>query len=56
MADVWKTTRWENRHFAESLGLWEVNIFKALVRWLPQYSNLKHPRYRRLLAHALLTG
>jgi hypothetical protein len=56
MADVWETTSWEDRHFAESLGLWEVNVFKALRRWQPEYTDLKHPRYRRLLAHALLSG
>eukprot|EP00966_Prymnesium_polylepis_P282143 6519500-Prymnesium_polylepis.1 len=56
MADVWETTSWEDRQFAESLGLWEVNVFKALVRWQPDYKDLKHPRFRRLLAHAMLTG
>ena len=42
--------------FAESLGLWEVNVFKALRRWSPEWKGLKHPRFRRLLAHAMLTG
>jgi len=56
MADVWETTAWAHRDFAESLGLWEVNVFKALVRWNPEWKGLKHPRFRRLLSHAMLTG
>ena len=56
----WRTSgrrsQWPHRHFAESLGLWEVNVYKALVHFHPQYKDLKHPRFRRLLAHALLTG
>ena len=56
MADVWETTSWEDRDFAESLGLWEVNVFKALVRWHPEWKGLEHPRFRRLLSHAMLTG
>lgn len=56
MADVWETAHWPHRHFAESLGFWEVNVFKALVRWQPDFHELKHPQYRRLLAHAMLTG
>ena len=56
MADVWETTYWPDRHFAESLGFWEVNVFKALVRWQSDYKDLKHPRFRRLLSHALLSG
>jgi len=56
MADVWETMQWPHRHFAESLGMWEVNVYKALVAFHPQYKELKHPRFRRLLAHALLTG
>ena len=56
MADVWETMRWWHRHFAESLGFWEVNVYKALVYFHPDYKELKHPEFRRLLAHALLTG
>jgi len=55
MVDVWETTRWWHRHFAESLGFWEVNVFKALVYFHPDYKELQHPEFRRLLAHALLT-
>ena len=55
-ADVWETVKWPDRHFAESLGFWEVNVFKALVHFHPEYKELKHPRFRRLLAHAMLTG
>eukprot|EP00965_Chrysotila_dentata_P051302 1701325-Pleurochrysis_carterae.AAC.1 len=25
MSDVWGTQSWEERHFAEGLGFWEVN-------------------------------
>ena len=31
-------------------------MFRALVRWQPKYSDLEHPEFRRLLAHAMLTG
>ena len=55
MADIWETVSWPDRHFAESLGFWEANVFKALIRWQADYKDLKHPRYRRLLAHAMLT-
>ena len=54
--DVWETTAWEDRDFAESLGLWEVNVFKALFRWQPEWKSLEHPRFRRLLSPAMLTG
>ena len=37
MADVWETTSWADRDFAESLGLWEVNVYKALTRWNPEW-------------------
>ena len=56
MADVWETVSWADRDFAESLGIWEVNVFKALLRWNSEWKGLKHPRFRRLLAHAMLTG
>ena len=55
MADVWATTQWPHRHFAEGLGFWEVNVFKALVYFHPDYAKLQHPRFRVLLAHAMLT-
>ena len=55
MADVWDTKDWGDRHFAEGLGFWEVNVFKALVYFHPDYKKLTHPRFRRLLAHAMLT-
>ena len=35
MADVWFTISWAERHFAEGIGLWEVNVFKALVYFFP---------------------
>ena len=55
MADVWATKDWAHRHFAEGLGFWEVNVFKALVYFHPDYATLQHPRFRVLLAHAMLT-
>jgi len=55
MADVWATLDWGDRHFAEGLGFWEVNVFKALVYFHPEFSKLQHPRFRVLLAHAMLT-
>lgn len=55
MADVWHTTSWAERHFAEGLGLWEVNVYKALVYFYPKYSNLAHGEFRSRLAWALLT-
>lgn len=30
-ADAWLTKDWGQRRFAEGLGLWEVNVFKATV-------------------------
>ena len=55
MADVWATKDWADRHFAEGLGFWEVNVFKALVYFHPKYASLQHPRFRVLLAHTMLT-
>ena len=31
MADVWDTKQWWHRHFAESLGFWEVNGARLLT-------------------------
>jgi len=55
MAEVWATQSWADRHFAEGLGFWEVNVFKALTYFHPDHKTLQHPRFRVLLAHALLT-
>ena len=60
MADVWDTKSWEDRHFAEGLGFWEVNVYLALIYWHPEYNGtqgtkLTHIHFRILLAHALLT-
>ena len=35
MADVWGTNHWADRHFAEGLGFWEVNVYKALQYFHP---------------------
>ena len=53
MADVWLTKDWSHRHFAEGLGIWEVNVYKALVHF--QGCTWNHNEYRKRLAHALLT-
>lgn len=55
MADVWHTLTWAERHFAEGIGLWEVNVYKALVYFYPQWQNLSHGEFRARLAWALLT-
>ena len=55
MADVWDTKDWADRHFAEGLGFWEVNVYKALTHWHPDHKTLSHPKFRIRLAHAFLT-
>lgn len=55
MADVWHTTSWDERHFAEGLGLWEVNVYKAMVYFYPKWKTLPHGEFRARLAWALLT-
>eukprot|EP00965_Chrysotila_dentata_P080847 2668610-Pleurochrysis_carterae.AAC.1 len=55
MADVWGTRSWAERHFAEGLGFWEVNVFKALVYFYPQWKLLPHDAFRARLAWALMT-
>ena len=55
MADVWATTDWAHRHFAEGLGFWEVNVYKALLYWHRDYKTLGHGNFRKRLAHACLT-
>ena len=57
MADVWGTNHWADRHFAEGLGFWEVNVYKALQYFHPsaEYKTLGHGDFRKQLAHAFLT-
>jgi hypothetical protein len=56
MADVWLTNNWVERDFAEGIGFWEVNVFKALIFWHPKHKlGLGHEEYRKMLAHAFLT-
>ena len=61
MADAWATNNWVHRHFAEGLGFWEVNVYKALLYWHPTYKKvagertLGHLEFRKRLAFALLT-
>lgn len=52
-ADVWLTQDWAERHFAEGLGLWEVNVFKASAYF--QKKTWNHNEFRKQLAHAFLT-
>lgn len=37
MADVWKTKQWSDRHFAEGIGFWEVNVFKTLAHFYSRW-------------------
>lgn len=53
MADVWGTRDWADRHFAEGLGLWEVNVYKAAVAF--QGVTYHHSEFRKRLALAFLT-
>jgi hypothetical protein len=53
MADVWGTRDWADRHFAEGLGLWEVNVYKAAVEF--QGVTYHHSEFRKRLALAFLT-
>ena len=56
MADVWQTTSWVERHFAEGLGLWEVNVYKALLYFqASKWKGISHSDFRARLAHALMT-
>lgn len=55
MADVWHTTSWAERHFAEGLGLWEVNVYKTLIYFYSEFSGLSHGDFRARIAWAFLT-
>ena len=55
MADVWKTTSWAERHFAEGIGFWEVNVYKALIYFYWEWKSLSHGDFRKRLAWAFLT-
>lgn len=55
MADIWQTKSWVDRHFAEGLGLWEVNVYKALIYFYPKWKFLSHGEFRARLAWALMT-
>ena len=60
MADVWLTVSRAERHFAEGLGLWEVNVYKAILyfqahKWKKSGRTLSHSEFRSRLAHALMT-
>ena len=56
MADVWKTASWEKRHFAEGLGFWEVNVFKAFTTFFQTgIHKLSHGEFRARLAWAFIT-
>ena len=56
MADIWKTTSWDVRHFAEGLGFWEVNVFKALIYFYETiWGKLPHSEFRARLAWVMMT-
>eukprot|EP00966_Prymnesium_polylepis_P036668 850868-Prymnesium_polylepis.1 len=55
MADVWGTVSWEKRHFAEGLGFWEVNVFKALVYFYEPLRATSHGDFRKRIAWAFMT-
>eukprot|EP00965_Chrysotila_dentata_P148835 4914956-Pleurochrysis_carterae.AAC.1 len=55
MADVSATRSWAERNFAEWLGIWEVNVFKALAYFYPRWKLLPHADFHARLAWALMT-
>jgi hypothetical protein len=57
MADVWGTIAWDKRHFAEGLGFWEVNVYKAFVNFCQAAhpKKIPHGDFRARLAWAFLT-
>ena len=56
MANVWKTTSWSNRHFAEMLGFAEVNMYKSLSFFIKdKWAAMSHNDFRRRLAWVFLT-
>ena len=56
MADVWATTSWVERHFAEGLGFWEVNVFKCLIYFYSStWGHIAHGDFRARLAWACMT-
>ena len=56
MADVWHTVSWPDRHFAEGLGFWEVNVYKALLYFQPAtWGERSHNDFRMRLAFAFMT-
>lgn len=55
MADIWITRSWVDRHFAEGLGIWEVNVYKSLIYFCPRWKKLSHGEFRSRLAWALMT-
>lgn len=56
MADVWGTRSWPERHFAEGLGFWEVNVYKCLIYfYAATWKHLAHGEFRARLAWACMT-
>ena len=57
MADIWATQHWPKRHFAEGLGFWEVNVYKALVYFVQvaELAKMAHSEFRARLAWAFMT-
>ena len=55
-SDVWHTVSWPDRHFAEGLGFWEVNVYKALLYFQPAtWGERSHNDFRMRLAFAFMT-
>eukprot|EP00965_Chrysotila_dentata_P240131 6203527-Pleurochrysis_carterae.AAC.2 len=50
MVDTWATSKWWERHFAEGLGSWELNVFKALKHFYPAADGIGHNEFRERLA------
>ena len=56
MADVWQTRSWADRHFGEGLGLWEVNVYKALLYFQSsKWKGTSHSEFRARLAYTMMT-
>ena len=57
MADIWPTTDWVKRHFAEGLGFWEVNVYKAFIYFVQVGARIKmaHGEFHARLAWAFMT-
>ena len=55
MADVWGTRDWTHRHFAEGIGFWVVNVFRALTYFYSEHKEMSFTGFRFRLAWAFMT-